>query len=144
MIVKVINKSKNALPEYKSKGAAGMDIRVNIDAPVTLKPLERYKFPTGLYMEIPHGYFMTIVPRSGLAINDGIDVSNSPAVLDEDFRGEIVVGLSNISDKEFTIYPGDRVAQFVLIKYERVEWVECEELTETERGSGGLGHSGLK
>lgn len=140
--VKVINKSNYPLPEYKTSGAAGMDIHANITEPVTLKPLERHKFPTGLYTEIPEGYEFQIRPRSGLACNYGITVSNATGTIDHDFRGEIMVSLTNVSNEEYTIQPGERIAQMVLAKHETVEWVEVDVLSDTERGNGAFGHTG--
>ena len=142
MIVKIVNKSKNALPRYESAQAAGMDIRTSITEPVTLQPLERKLFPTGLFMELPAGYEAQVRPRSGLAIKHGITVLNTPGTIDADYRGEVGVILVNLSNEPFTIEPGERIAQMVIARHEQPEVVEVQELSETERGAGGFGHSG--
>ena len=142
MIVKIVNKSKNALPRYESAQAAGMDIRTSITEPVTLQPLERKLFPTGLFMELPAGYEAQIRPRSGLAMKHGITVLNTPGTIDADYRGEVGVILVNLSNEAFTIEPGERIAQMVIARHEQPEVVEVTELSETERGAGGFGHSG--
>ena len=144
MEVKVINKSNNPLPEYSTAQSAGMDLRAFITEPVILGVLDRALIPTGLYIEMPEGYEAQIRPRSGLAIKHGITVINSPGTVDADYRGEICVELINISNTPFTVEPGERIAQLVFSKYEKVDFVEVEELSKTERGTGGIGHTGLK
>lgn len=144
MELKIINKSGNALPKYESEQAAGMDIRTSIAEPVTLQPLERKLFPTGLFIELPVGYEAQIRPRSGMALKHGITVLNTPGTIDADYRGEIGIILVNISNEAFTINPGERIAQMVIAKHEQPTVVEVTELSETERGAGGFGHSGRK
>ena len=144
MILKIINKSSNALPKYESEQAAGMDIRCNISEPITLQPLERKLIPTGLFIELPVGYEAQIRPRSGLALKRGLTVLNTPGTIDADFRGEVGVILINLSGEAQTIEPGERICQMVIAKHETPEVVEVEELSETERGAGGFGHSGRK
>ncbi len=144
MKIKVINKSKHALPEYATAHAAGLDLRANLDAPVVLKPLERAMIPTGLFIELPVGYEAQIRPRSGLAAKHGITVLNSPGTIDADYRGEIKVIAVNLSSSDFSIEDGERVAQMVVAKHEQIEWNEAEVLGETERGAGGFGHTGTK
>lgn len=144
MTIKIINKSSNALPKYESEMAAGVDIRCNIDVPVTLQPLERKLFPTGLYIELPQGYEAQIRPRSGLALKRGITVLNTPGTIDADYRGEIGVILINLSNEAQTIEPGERICQMVIARHEQAEMIEVTELSTTERGAGGFGHSGVK
>lgn len=144
MVVKVINKSRFQLPEYKTVGASGMDIRANIEEPVTLGPLERKLIPTGIYVQIPEGFEIQIRPRSGLALKNGLTVLNTPGTIDSDYRGEIGVVLINLSNESQVINPGDRIAQMVCARYEHMELEEVEELSETFRGEGGYGHSGLQ
>ena len=144
MEVKVINKSNNPLPEYATILSAGMDLRAFITEPVILGVIDRALIPTGLYIEMPEGYEAQVRPRSGLAIKYGVTVLNSPGTIDADYRGEICVELVNLSNTPFTVYPGERIAQLVFSKYERVDFVEVEELSKTERGTGGIGHTGLK
>lgn len=143
MKVKIINKSKHALPSYATPLSAGMDIRANIDAPITLEPLERKLIPTGLYIELPQGYEAQIRPRSGLALKKGISILNSPGTIDADYRGEICVILINLSKEPFIIEDGERICQMVIAKHEQVNWEEVKILGETERGSGGFGHTGI-
>lgn len=143
MKVKIINKSKHALPCYATPLSAGMDIRANIDAPITLEPLERKLIPTGLYIELPQGYEAQIRPRSGLAIKKGISILNSPGTIDADYRGEICVILINLSNETFIIEDGERICQMVIAKHEQVNWEEVKILGETERGAGGFGHTGI-
>lgn len=143
MKVKIINKSKHALPRYATPLSAGMDIRANIDAPITLEPLERKLIPTGLYIELPQGYEAQIRPRSGLAIKKGISILNSPGTIDADYRGEICVILINLSKEPFIIEDGERICQMVIAKHEQVNWEEVKILGETERGAGGFGHTGI-
>lgn len=142
--VKVINKSKHALPEYATPLAAGLDLRANLDAPVVLKSLERAMIPTGLFIELPAGYEAQVRPRSGLAAKHGITVLNSPGTIDADYRGEIKVIAVNLSSADFTIENGERVAQLVVAKHEQVAWDLATELTDTSRGAGGFGSTGTK
>ena len=142
MRVKIINKSNNALPAYETASSAGMDLRAFVDTDVVLKPFERKLIPTGLYIELPDGYEAQIRPRSGLAIKSGITVLNSPGTIDADYRGEIKVILINLSQEDFTIKSGDRICQMVIAKHEKAEFVEVNEISETERGAGGFGHTG--
>lgn len=144
MEVKVINKSNNPLPEYSTSQSAGMDLRAFITEPIILGVLDRALIPTGLYIEMPEGYEAQVRPRSGLAIKHGITVINSPGTIDADYRGEICVELVNISNTPFTVEPGERIAQLIFAKYEKANFVEVEELSETERGTGGIGHTGLE
>ena len=142
MRVKIINKSDNQLPAYETVSSAGMDLRAFIDSDIVLKPFERKLIPTGLYIELPDGYEAQIRPRSGLAIKSGITVLNSPGTIDADYRGEIKVILINLSDSDFTIKSGERICQMVIAKHEKAEFIEVEEISETERGAGGFGHTG--
>ena len=144
MILKIINKSCNPLPRYESAQAAGMDIRCNLAEIVTLQPLERKLLPTGLYIELPVGYEAQIRPRSGLALKRGLTVLNTPGTIDADYRGEIGVILINLSNEPQTIEPGERICQMVIAKHEQPELIEVKVLGETERGTGGFGHSGVK
>ena len=144
MEVKVINKSNNPLPEYSTTQSAGMDLRAFITEPIILGALDRALIPTGLYIEMPEGYEAQVRPRSGLAIKHGVTVINSPGTIDADYRGEICVELVNLSNKPYTIESGERIAQLVFNKYEQAEFIEVKELSETERGKGGFGHTGLK
>jgi dUTP pyrophosphatase len=142
MQIQVINKSKHPLPAYATKLSAGMDIRANIDEPITLEPLQRCLVPTGLYMAVPPGYEAQIRPRSGLAVKKGITVLNSPGTIDADYRGEVCVILVNLSSEVFIIEDGERVAQMVIARHEQGEWQLVDALEDTERGAGGFGHSG--
>ena len=142
MKVKIVNRSKHALPEYATIHSAGMDIRANLNEPVVMKPLERKLIPTGLYIELPEGYEAQIRPRSGLAIKKGITVLNSPGTIDADYRGEICVILVNLSLEDFEINDGERICQMVIAAHAQAEWIEVEELGQTERGAGGFGHTG--
>ena len=142
--VKVINRSRFDLPRYDTPLSAGMDVRANIDEAVILRPLERAMIPTGLSIELPEGYEMQIRPRSGLAAKHGITVLNSPGTIDADYRGEIRVILVNLSNEEFRIEAGERIAQMVVARHEQVEWEMTEELAESERGEGGFGSTGKK
>ncbi|MGB0896418.1 MAG: dUTP diphosphatase [Flavobacteriaceae bacterium] len=144
MTINIINKSAHALPHYETLASAGMDLRANIDAPITLKPLERTIVKTGLFIELPIGYEAQVRPRSGLAAKKGITVLNAPGTIDADYRGEIGVILVNLSQDDFTIENGERVAQLIIAKHERAEWVEVQELSETARGEGGFGSTGVK
>jgi dUTP pyrophosphatase len=143
MIIRVINRSKNNLPGYETIHSAGMDLRADLEAPVTLKPLERKLIPTGLHIELPEGYEAQIRPRSGLALKHGIGIVNSPGTVDADYRGEIKVLLINFSEEIFEVNTGDRIAQMVISKHEKVEWEQVEILNETTRGAGGYGHTGI-
>ena len=144
MKVKVINRSKHPLPEYKTKYSAGMDIRANIEEPIVLKPLERKLIPTGLFIELPEGYEAQIRPRSGLALKKGITLLNTPGTIDADYRGEIGVIMVNLSSEEFVVEDGERIAQMLISRYEQVVWEEVQVLNETERGTGGFGHTGVE
>lgn len=144
MVVNIINKSHHALPEYATPQSAGMDLRANIDEPITLAPLERKLVSTGLYMALPAGYEAQVRPRSGLAIKKGVTVLNSPGTIDADYRGEVCVILINLSNEPFVIEDGERIAQMVIAKHEQPELIEVESLDETERGAGGFGHTGSK
>ncbi len=144
MKVQIINKSHHALPAYATGLSAGMDLRANITESIVLKPLQRCLVPTGLSIALPEGYEAQVRPRSGLALKKGITVLNSPGTIDADYRGEIGVILVNLSDTEFVIEDGERIAQMVVARYEQVEWEAVETLSETERGEGGFGHSGRK
>ena len=140
--INVVNTSRHALPQYETLMSAGMDVRANLDAPLTIKPLERVLTPTGLFISLPEGYEMQIRPRSGLAAKNGITVLNAPGTIDADYRGEIKVILVNLSDSEFVINDGDRIAQMVVARHERAQWNEVKALDETQRGIGGFGHTG--
>ena len=142
MEVKIVNKSNHRLPEYATSGSAGMDLKANTTEPIVLGPLERQMIPTGLYVALPEGYEAQVRPRSGLAAKYGVTVANSPGTVDADYRGEIKVILINLSNEKFVVNPGDRIAQMVVARYERVEWNEVATLDETERGEGGFGHTG--
>lgn len=144
MTVRIINKSQHALPNYETIASAGMDLRANLDEPVVLQPLGRAIIKTGLFIELPIGYEAQVRPRSGLAAKKGITVLNSPGTVDADYRGEIGVILVNLSNEAFTVENGERIAQLVIAKHERVEWLEVEALTETDRGAGGFGSTGVK
>ncbi len=142
MNIKIINKSNHVLPHYETIASAGMDLRANIDEPITLRPLERTIVKTGLFIELPVGIEAQVRPRSGLAAKKGITVLNAPGTIDADYRGEIGVILVNLSNDNFTIKNGERVAQLIIAKHERAEWIEVETLTETTRGEGGFGSTG--
>ena len=143
MKLNIVNKSNNAMPTYETVNSAGMDLRAYLpDGELVIKPMQRALVPTGLFMEIPVGYEGQVRPRSGLAIKSGITVLNSPGTIDADYRGEVKVILINLSDADFVIKSGDRIAQLVIAKCEQMEVVEVETLTETERGAGGFGHTG--
>jgi len=144
MKIKVINKSKHALPQYATHASAGVDLRANLDSPVILRSLERAIVATGLFIELPVGFEAQIRPRSGLAAKNGISVLNSPGTIDADYRGEIKVILVNLSKEDFTINDGERIAQMIIAKHEQAEWLEVQELEDTTRGSGGFGHTGTK
>jgi dUTP pyrophosphatase len=142
MNVKIVNKSKHPLPQYATVASAGFDVRANIDAAMVLKPMERALVPTGLFMELPEGHEAQVRPRSGLALKHGITVLNSPGTIDADYRGELKVLLINLSKEDFAISDGERIAQVIVAKHERVQWEVVEQLMETERGAGGFGHTG--
>ena len=144
MKVNIVNKSKHELPHYATSQSAGMDLRANLEEPILLKPLQRTLVKTGLFMELPIGYEAQVRPRSGLAFKKGITVLNSPGTIDADYRGEISVILVNLSDEEFVIEDGERVAQMVIAKHEQVDWEVVVELVETERSAGGFGSTGVK
>ncbi|WP_223550177.1 dUTP diphosphatase [Aestuariivivens sp. NBU2969] len=144
MNIKIINKSNHDLPHYETLASAGMDLRANLSEPRTLKPLERSIVGTGLFIELPVGYEAQVRPRSGLAAKKGITVLNAPGTIDADYRGEIGVILVNLSNEDFEIQNGERIAQLVIAKHERTEWIEVEALSETPRGEGGFGSTGVK
>lgn len=143
LTIKVINKSDNPLPTYATPASAGVDMHANNEEDVVLKPLERALIPTGLYIELPIGYEAQVRPRSGLAIKHGITLLNTPGTIDADYRGEVKVIMVNLSNEPFTIKKGERIAQMVINKHEQMIWEEVEELSDTERGSGGFGHTGI-
>lgn len=143
MKVQIINKSKHQLPAYATIQSAGMDLRANLDKPITLAPMQRCLVPTGLYMALPIGFEAQVRPRSGLAIKKGITVLNSPGTIDADYRGEVCVILINLSAEPFVIEDGERIAQMVIARHEQVAWEPVEVLDDTERGSGGFGHTGV-
>lgn len=142
MKIRIINKSKHKLPAYSTASSAGMDLRANINEEVILRPLERAIVKTGLFMEIPVGYEGQIRSRSGLAINKGITVLSSPGTIDADYRGEVCIIMVNLSNEDFVIKDGERICQMVIAKHEKAEWVSVENLIETDRGTGGFGHTG--
>lgn len=142
MKIRIINRSKHSTPEYETKYSAGMDLRANIEEDIILKPLKRTLVKTGLYLEIPEGYEAQIRPRSGLAINKGITVLNSPGTIDADYRGEVCIILINLSEEDFVIKDGERICQMIISKHERTEWEVSDELNMTQRGTGGFGHTG--
>lgn len=142
--VQIINKGRQSLPAYATPQSAGMDLRANIDEPITLHPFERHLIPTGLCMALPAGFEAQIRPRSGLALKHGVTVLNTPGTIDADYRGEIMVLLVNFSQQDFVVNDGERIAQMVIARHEQGEFVEVETLDETERGTGGYGHTGVK
>ena len=142
--VKVINKGHHQLPAYATPQSAGMDLRANVDAPVTLRPMERRLIPTGIYMALPEGCEAQVRPRSGLALKHGITVLNSPGTIDADYRGEVMVLLVNLSAEDFVVNDGERIAQMVIARHETAALVEVSELDDTERGAGGYGHTGVE
>jgi dUTP pyrophosphatase len=144
MNVKVVNHSKHGLPAYQTDSSAGMDLRANLDKEISLKPMERVLVPTGLFIELPHGVEAQIRPRSGLAFKHGITVLNSPGTIDADYRGEIKVLLVNLSNDEFIIQDGERIAQMVVAKHEQITWIPVKELAATQRAAGGFGSTGTK
>ena len=144
MKINIINKSQHPLPSYETIASAGMDLRANINEPITLQPMQRALIPTGLFMELPIGFEAQVRPRSGLALKKGITCLNSPGTVDADYRGEVGVILANLSTEPFIVENGERIAQMVIAKHERAEWIEVEELSTTERGAGGFGSTGVK
>lgn len=142
MIIKVINKSKHQLPSHQTDHSAAVDLAANLDTPLKLKPLQRGLVPTGLFIALPHGYEAQIRPRSGLALKHGISVLNSPGTVDADYRGEICVILVNLSDKDFIVDDGERIAQMVISRHQTVKWQVVKDLDKTARGQGGFGHTG--
>ena len=142
MEIKIINKSHHPLPAYQTPLSAGMDIRANLSEPITLQPMERRLVPTGLHIALPQGYEAQMRPRSGLALKHGITLLNTPGTIDADYRGEIGIILINLSTEPFTVNDGERIAQMVIARHEQAEWLPVEVLDETERGSGGFGHTG--
>ena len=144
MKVNVVNKGHQPLPQYATPQSAGMDLRANIDAPITLHPMERRLIPTGLHIALPEGYEAQVRPRSGLALKHGLTVLNSPGTIDADYRGEVGVLLINLSQEDFVINDGERIAQMVIARHEQADFVIVEELDQTERGEGGYGHTGVK
>lgn len=144
MRIKIINKSSHPLPAYETLASAGMDLRAHLEEVISLKPMERKLIPTGLFIELPLGFEAQIRPRSGLAFKFGISIVNAPGTIDADYRGEIKVLLVNLSQEDFQIQNGDRIAQMIIAKHEKAEWEPVDELSETERGAGGYGHTGVK
>ncbi len=144
MTIKIVNHSQNNLPSYETIASAGMDLRANLEEPVLLKPLQRAMIPTGLFIELPVGYEAQIRPRSGLAAKCGITVLNSPGTIDADYRGEIKIILINLSQDDYTIKNGERIAQMIISSHEKAEWIKVEKLNDSERGDGGFGHTGTK
>lgn len=142
--IKVVNKGRHPLPEYATPLSAGMDLRANIEEPVTLRPMERKLIPTGLFIALPPGYEAQIRPRSGLALRHGITVLNTPGTVDADYRGEVMVLLVNFSNDVFIVEDGERIAQMVVARHEQGQWINVATLDETERGAGGYGHTGVK
>jgi len=144
MKINIINKSQHTLPSYETIASAGMDLRANLTQSIVIEPMDRALIPTGLFMELPIGYEAQVRPRSGLALKKGITCLNSPGTIDADYRGEVGVILANLSKETFVVENGERIAQMVIAKHERAEWVEAEELSTTERGAGGFGSTGVK
>jgi dUTP pyrophosphatase len=142
MKIKIVNNSKHPLPSYETMASAGMDLRANIDKPIILKPIDRFLVPTGLFIELPVGYEAQVRPRSGLAFKKGVSVLNTPGTIDADYRGEIKVILINLSNEDFIINDGERIAQMIISAHEKADWIEVSELIETKRGAGGFGHTG--
>ncbi len=142
MKVRIVNKSKHSLPEYATESSAAVDLRANLENTIVLKPLERAMVETGIFIELPVGYEAQVRPRSGLAAKNGITVLNTPGTIDADYRGEIKVILVNLSNQDFEIKDGERIAQMVVAKHERIDWEETDSLSETQRGEGGFGHTG--
>jgi dUTP pyrophosphatase len=143
MKIRIVNQSGNPLPEYKTHGASGMDLLANNDEPITLAPMERQLVPTGLFVEIPFGFEGQVRARSGLSIKNGITLVNCVGTIDSDYRGELKIPVINLSDSSFTIVKGDRVAQLIITKYEKIDWEQTEAIDETHRGEGGFGSTGV-
>ena len=144
MNVKIVNNSRHPLPSYETFASAGMDLRASLDKPVLMKPLERALISTGIFIELPVGFEAQVRPRSGLAIKKGVTILNTPGTIDADYRGEVKVILVNLSNEEFLVNDGERVAQMIVSSHEKVEWIEVKDLEHTERGAGGFGHTGAK
>lgn len=144
MTIKVVNKGHQPLPQYATAQSAGMDLRANISEPIVLRPMERRLIPTGLYIALPDGFEAQVRPRSGLALKKGITVLNAPGTIDADYRGEVGVLLINLSQEDFVVNDGERIAQMVIARHEKADFIEVSELDETERGAGGYGHTGVK
>ena len=144
MKIQIVNRSHHPLPQYATALSAGLDLRANLEAPITIEPLQRVLVPTGLFMALPEGFEAQVRPRSGLALKRGITVLNTPGTIDADYRGEIGVILINLSQETFVVEDGERIAQMVIARHEQAQWEEVEVLDETERGAGGFGHSGVK
>jgi dUTP pyrophosphatase len=144
MKIRIVNHSRHSLPDYETHGSAGMDLRANLDHDICLKSLERALIPTGLFIELPIGFEAQVRPRSGLAAKKGVTTLNTPGTIDSDYRGEIKVILVNLSKEEFVVKNGERIAQMIISKHEKAEWILVEELIETDRGTGGYGHTGVK
>jgi dUTP pyrophosphatase len=142
MNVKIINKSQHPLPQYATPYSAGMDLHANLSEPIVINPLERKLIPTGIYIALPEGFEAQIRPRSGLALKHGITVLNTPGTIDADYRGEICVILVNLSSEPFTVNDGERICQMIIAEHSHIDWEEVEELSDTERGAGGFGHTG--
>jgi len=142
MNIKIVNHSKHALPAYETTSSAGLDLRANIEQEIILKPLQRALIPTGLFIELPIGFEAQVRPRSGLAFKKGVTVLNSPGTIDADYRGEIKVILVNLSNETFVVQDGERIAQMIISAHEKAEWIEVDDLEESERGAGGFGHTG--
>jgi dUTP pyrophosphatase len=142
MKIRIVNHSRHPLPAYETKASAGMDLRAHLDADILLRPLERTLVPTGLFIELPIGYEAQVRPRSGLAIKKGVTVLNTPGTIDADYRGEIKVIMINLSNENYTISDGERIAQMIISAHSTAEWIEVDELVQTERGAGGFGHTG--
>lgn len=144
MKIEVINRSKHDLPSYETIASAGVDLKANLDAAVIIESMQIRLIPTGLFIELPIGYEAQIRPRSGLALNHGIGILNSPGTIDSDYRGEIGVILINLSDEQFVVHDGDRIGQMIISRYQRIEWILVNELSKTERDKGGFGHTGKR
>lgn len=144
MKIRIVNHSRHPLPAYETEASAGMDLRASLDEPVSLQPLERTLIPTGLFIELPIGFEAQIRPRSGMALKKGISLVNTPGTIDADYRGEIKLIVINLSKEQVVIEDGERIAQMVIARHERADWIEVEELQQTARGAGGFGHTGAK
>ena len=143
MKIRIVNHSRHPLPDYETTGSSGMDLRASLDKDIYLKPLERALIPTGLFIELPAGFEAQVRPRSGLAAKKGVTVLNTPGTIDSDYRGEIKVILVNLSNEDFVVHDGERIAQMIISRHEKAEWTLVSELIETERGAGGFGHTGV-